>query len=131
LDFLPDREFHPLFKRVSQKINLKGCETKQDIDGRLKSRINRLKNRKRELRKHGYSSGALDRNREQWVKLLDHNFGGRTMDEAIARPRGIEGLTLKYGASKASEILYRRSRSRLRRKRQSLRDRRRLRGISG
>ena len=33
-DFMPDAEFHPVFDRISQRINLQGCATPEEINAR-------------------------------------------------------------------------------------------------
>jgi hypothetical protein len=122
-----DKEFHPLFKRVSERINLKGCSSPEEIDGRIKSRIDVCKERRKTLRERGVFSKALNNTIWQLKKLIGHGFGERAINEAVARPRELEGLTLRFGSAKAKEILLHRRHSRLRRERQLLRNRRSLR----
>ena len=127
MDFLPDKEFHPLFKRISERINLKGCTSPEDIDGKIKSKIDVYKERKKSLRDKGVFSKAINRSIGSLKKLIGHGFGERSISEAIARPRELEGLTLRFGASKANEILLHRSKSRRRMERHRVRNRRTLR----
>jgi len=39
VDFMPDKEFHELFNRISKKANLEGASTPEDINRRLKQKI--------------------------------------------------------------------------------------------
>jgi len=106
MDFMPDIEFHILFRRISNTIDLEGCATPQEVNSRLKQRIN-------EYKAHGvtpfgnyvaYKKIAALRN------LVAGGFGRRTIAEAMAKPHGEVALTLKYGRETARRILTRRKR---------------------
>lgn len=79
------------------------------------------------MRERGVFSKALNNAIVQLKKVLHHGFGERTIDEAVARPRGLEGLTLRFGAGKAKEILLHRKHLRQRMERHTVRNRRTLR----
>jgi len=105
LDFMPDREFHPLFDRTSKRVNLQGCETPEEINARL---IRRIKEQKA-IYGNTPLSPFQGENKVAGIRtLINAGFGRRTIDEAMARPRGKVALTLKYGRDKALRIEKRR-----------------------
>jgi len=115
MDFLPDREFHPIFDRVSRKVNLKGAGSPREINRRLKLKIDGYKylRKKKALHLFGISKKEARLGIRDLKKLIFAGFGRRTIDEAIAKPRGKVSLTLRYGRKKAKEILLERARERV------------------
>lgn len=112
MDFMPDKEFHGIFDRVTYRVSLKGAGTPAEVNEKLRHKIKAYKylQEKERLKK--------DRARRlisQYRKLIFAGFGRRTIDEAVARPQGKVALTLQYGRKKAREILLARARRRLRR----------------
>jgi len=104
MDFVPDKEFHRIFDRVSKKVDLKGAGTPQEINRRLNRKIKEG----RYLPRRNQLALFLARNRiPNLEKLVFAGFGRRTIDEAVAKPRGKIALTLKYGRKKTREILAR------------------------
>ena len=106
MDFLPDKEFHPIFDRVSRKVDLKGAGTPAEINERLKKKI-------KEIKKKRLKPAKARRLISELMKLIFAGFGRRAIDEAIANPQGKVALTLKYGEEKAKEILLERARKRI------------------
>jgi len=111
VDFIPDKEFHKIFNRVSKKVDLKGADTPQEINRRLN----------RKIKEYSHSSGITPlaqfrarRRISELENLMSAGFGRRTIDEAVANPREKVALTLKYGRKKARDILLARERRRLR-----------------
>lgn len=105
-DFMPDVEFHQIFKRISKKINLEGCATPQEVDARLKQGINEYKT----LGVSPFGTYVAYKQIAALRNLVAGGFGRRAIDEATAYPRGEIALTLKYGRKKAQLILTRRKR---------------------
>ena len=110
MDFIPDKEFHKIFNRVSKKVDLKGAGTPQEINRRVNRKIKEL----------SYLSGKTplaqfraNRQISHLRNLIAAGFARRTIDEAVAKPHGIVALTLKYGREKAKDILLDRARRRL------------------
>ena len=101
MDFMSDKEFHELFDRVSAKVDLRGANSPEEVNRRLKQKIKEYPPR--------LSSG--------WISFLKRlmfaGFGRRTIDQAVANPQGKVALTLKYGREKAKDILLARARRRL------------------
>lgn len=111
MDFVPDKEFHRIFDRVSKKVDLKGAGTPREINRRLNRKIKE----DRYLPRRNQLALFLARSRIPNLKrLVFAGFGRRTIDEAVANPRGKVALTLKYGREKAKDILLRRARRRIR-----------------
>jgi len=112
MDFMPDKEFHKLFNRVSRIVNLKGAGTPQEINRRLKQKMDEYMHLRRK------DQLAVFHERSQWrlnlEKLRFRGFARRVIDEAIANPHGEIALILKYGTEKAGQILRWRARRRLR-----------------
>ena len=115
MDFMPDREFHVLFDRVSRKVNLKGAGSPAEINRRLKLKIDGYKylQKKKALLVFEISKKEAELGIRDLKKLMFRGFGRRTIDEAIARPRGKVSLTLRYGRKNARDILLERSRKRI------------------
>jgi len=106
-DHMPDKEFHELFDRISEKIDLKGASTPAEINQRLSGKI----------REYGHASGTspfasfhVENRISRLKRLIFAGFGRRAISEAIANPHGIVALTLKYGKRRAREILLKRRR---------------------
>ena len=111
MDFLPDKEFHRIFDRVSKIVDLKGARTPQEINRRLNRKI------KEGRYLPGKNQLALFRGRSRipnLKRLIFAGFGRRAIDEAVSKPRGKVALTLKYGRKKAKDILLARARRRTR-----------------
>jgi hypothetical protein len=115
MDFLPDKEFHPIFDRVSRKVNLQGAGSPAEINRRLKLKIDGYKylQKKKALLVFEISKKEAELGIRDLKKLMFRGFGRRTIDEAIARPRGKVALTLRYGRENARRILSERSRRRI------------------
>jgi len=114
LDFIPDKEFHLIFIRISDQIPLQGAFTPEEINARIIDRAKAYKY----LAKRGYMSERTAYNRaknlENLVYTRGTDFGTRAIATARRHPNGIESLTLRYGYTKAVDILLER-RTRLRR----------------
>lgn len=110
MDFLPDKEFHVIFERTSETVDLQGATSVDEINRILDRRIRKAKRRQR----RGIPQGIILRNLDN---LRNAGFARRTIEEAVTKPRGIEALTLKYGNEKAKDILLRRARRRIGEKR--------------
>jgi hypothetical protein len=114
LDFVPDKEFHPLFMRVSSEVDLRGAFTPEEVNKRLITAAATL----RSLAHEGYLSkrNAYRRsdNLEKLVDTKGTDFGTRAIATARRHPHGVENLTLNYGHVEAIDRLLERNR-RLRR----------------
>jgi hypothetical protein len=101
VDFIPDKEFHKIFDRVSKIVDLKGADTPQEVNRRLNQKIKEYPPR--------ISSG--------WISFLKRlifaGFSRRVIDQTISQPYGLVGLTLKHGRERARHILLARARRRL------------------
>ena len=117
-DFVPDSEFNRIFDRVIFIVDLRGAKTPAEINKRLKMACDQARSLRRTYRPK-LSQGWIS-----FLRKLVPSFGRRTIDEAVANPRGKVALTLKYGRKKAKDILLDRARRRL----GSLRARKRKRG---
>jgi hypothetical protein len=124
MDFMPDKEFHPIFDRVSRKVSLKGAGTPAEINKQLTKAIKEEKKKKRMIKK-AIRNGHISRSAASgWLRKISNDikdtkqlifagFARRTIDEAITRPRGKVALTLRYGRKKAKDILLERARKRI------------------
>ena len=108
MDFVPDKEFHQLFDRLSKRVSLKGCRTPADVNRRLRKK-------EKELR-FAASDNPLHRlmasNEADFYRRLVPAFGKRVIDEAHTNPNGKVALTLKHGWKKA-KTLFKQVRKRL------------------
>jgi len=114
LDFVPDKEFHILFVRISATVDLRGAFTPEEVNTRILRGAKTLKF----LAERGYMSPKRAYhdadNLEKLVYTQGTDFGTRAISTARRHPYGLENLTLNYGRSKAIDILLER-RTRLRR----------------
>lgn len=127
-DWMVDKEFHPVFHRVSETVDLKGAFTPDEIDKRLKRKIRAYDflAKHKELLTH-VSKKEAKREKQNLQKLIDADFGVYVIAQASRHPDGIVNLTLHHGKDKAVEILLERSR-RLRRSVRMRRTKRKLKG---
>jgi len=114
LDFVPDKEFHILFVRISATVDLRGAFAPEEVNARIMRGAKAIKF----LAEKGYMNPktayhAAD-NLEKLVYTEGTDFGTRAISTARRHPYGLENLTLNYGRSKAIDILLER-RTRLRR----------------
>jgi hypothetical protein len=110
MDFMSDKEFHPIFERTTRVVDLKGAGTPAEINERLHQKIGEVKS---SLKKGRMKIPQARRWISRLRQLIFAGFGRRTIDEAIAKPRGVVALTLRYGRKKANEILLKRGRKRI------------------
>jgi hypothetical protein len=108
MDFVPDKEFHQLFNRVSRRVELKGCRTPADVNMRLRRKAKEVS--------HIASDNPLAKlrasNKADFYQRLVPAFGKRVIDEAHTNPNGKIALTLKHGWKKA-QILFKHIQKRL------------------
>jgi len=110
LDFVPDREFHSVFMRISADVDLRGAFTPEEVNTRLIAAAKAYKS----LAKRGYLGAKYAyRHADNLEKLVytrgRTDFGTRAVSTARRHPNGIENLTLNYGHGKAIDILLERS----------------------
>lgn len=113
MDFLPDKEFHPIFRRVSKNVNLKGANTPEKINKKLGHKIKAYKFAKRVSKRLGIKKSTLRRfdvAKKNTQTLIDSNFSVATISHARRHPDEIPALTIAYGREKAIEIKLARSR---------------------
>lgn len=115
MDTIPDREFMDIFKRVSIIVDLKGCQTPEDVKARIEEAKTAMVRAGRAAEK--------DSTKKKWfgrVKFLNAikkegtwsenlakkrvGFQTRTIDEASEHPNGRIALTLTHGNEMADEI---------------------------
>lgn len=120
MDTLTPADFNALFERVCVYVDMKGAYSREEIDERMdkarkimKSLSGKTKKERTKRRYKGYS--------KQMRKLVSHGFADRTLDEAMAHPRGKVALTLQHGLKKAKEILLRRKKKEKQENKRSLR----------
>ena len=128
MDSLPARDFMKLFQRMTAYIDLKDCETAEDIERKMLSAI--------KLMKKARDRGKKPSTRKKWggrIKLIRTlgrdgvpatseklkgktrmGFARRAIEFAEIHPRSRLALTLQYGKKTARKILRRRLLKRLR-----------------
>jgi len=98
MDYLPDHEFNEIFDRVSEKVDLRGANSPEEVKRRLNEKIKEYPPR--------LSSG--------WISFLERlifaGFGRRVIDESVSKPYGIIALTLRHGKKIAEAIVLDRER---------------------
>jgi hypothetical protein len=103
MESIPRYEFHKIFDRVSQNIDLQHCTSALAIElalreARDKSKVLSKRNRVKASRvEFGRQAEWLD-------TLIEHDFAGRAIFEATRNPRGSIALTLMYGRQEARRI---------------------------
>lgn len=115
MDSIPSYEFHKIFDRISQIIDLKGKFTAEEIEEellRVRNVCKRLSERA-ETRKNQVlyraKKVAMDR-------LIEYGFADRVIAEAMVDPHGKVGLTLRYGYAEAKRRLLAQARTKFRMK---------------
>ena len=113
LDFLPDKEFHIIFGRVSKTVNLKGANTPEKIDKKLKHKIKAFNFAKKVSKDLGIKKTTLKRfevAKKNTQTLINSNFAITTISHARRHPDELPALTIVHGREKATEIKLARSR---------------------
>lgn len=119
MDSLTDRSFMDLFQRMTAYVDLKGCETQEDIEQKMISAI--------KFMRRARDRGKKPSTRKKWggrIKLirtlgrdgvpavtLDKirmGFARRTAEYAEIHARSRLALTLQYGKKTAKKILRKR-----------------------
>jgi hypothetical protein len=113
MDSLSAYEFHCIFNRTSDVVDLKGKLSVQAIDDALV--------RARESCKKNYNKADSSRQRRRLktsaIKLgdlIEHGFANRAVHEAIYNPSGLVALTLKYGKIEAKRRILAQKRAQIR-----------------
>lgn len=113
MDNIPSYEFHRIFHRTAQTVNLKGKFTAEEIEEELvrvrdicKRLSERAETRKTQT-KYRFKAVQLDR-------LIEYGFPQRVIAEARAKPKGIVALTLRYGHEEAKRRMLAQARTRTR-----------------
>jgi hypothetical protein len=115
LDFVPDKEFHKIFMKISYSVDLRGAFTPEEVNARVTRESKALKF----LAKEGYMKPETAYHDADNLEKLVYtagktDFGTRAISTARRHPYGVENLTLNYGRGRAIDILFERNR-RLRR----------------
>lgn len=113
MDSIPSYEFHKIFDRISQTVNLKGKFSAEEIEEELvrvrnacKRMAERAETRERQVL-YNSKKVAID-------KLIEYGFAGRVIAEARADPEGKVALTLRYGYEEARKRLLAQARTKIR-----------------
>ena len=128
MDSIPDRQFMYIFDRVTEYIDLKGCETPEDIEERMRwatkfmRTVIRKAKKKSTKRKWRGQLKLMYTLRREGVPAKSPKLKGKTrvgfqtraVEHAMLHPRRAIALTLHYGKKRARRIL----RERARRKRE-------------
>jgi hypothetical protein len=127
MDSIPNRDFMKLFERMTAYIDMKDCETPEDIERKMLSAI--------KIMRRARDRGKKPSTRKKWggrIKLIRTlgrdgvpatseklkgktrmGFARRAIEFAEIHPRSRLALTLTYGKNKARKILRRRLLKRL------------------
>lgn len=105
VDSISRPEFHGIFDRVSMDVELKGATTAVGIENRLRIARHYAKTKAKAAKKwfmrksYGFRAEELD-------KLIEHDFAGRSIHEAIVWPIGKVADTLLYGREEALRFMH-------------------------
>lgn len=110
---MPNYEFHDIFDRTTNYVDLKGKFTVLEIEKAL------LQTREYCRRRYHNADTESERARFKMAKvrydnLLQHGFARRTVREASFEPQGFIGMTLRFGKMEAKRRLDAQRRSRMR-----------------
>jgi hypothetical protein len=103
MDFVTEKQFNFIFDRESGVIDFKGCKNEEDINRKLKQKA---KQELQTVAKNPIEKIKAQQRANYHLSLIP-GFAKRVIDEAIANPYGIFGLTLKYGRLKAKTFFSR------------------------
>lgn len=113
MDSISSYEFHSIFNRTSDTVDLKGKLSVQAIEEEL--------GKARESCRKRYSRAETSRERRrlktsvfQLNNLLQYGFAPRTIREAVFNPSGIVAMTLKYGKLEAKRRILAQRRAQIR-----------------
>lgn len=113
MDNITRYEFHKIFDRVTDSVDLGGCLGALAIENKLKEARDwsRTKSKISKTKARRVKFGG----RAEWLDtLIEHDFAGRAIFEASRNSHGLIALTLKYGKKKARERILAQKRAELR-----------------
>jgi hypothetical protein len=113
MDSIPSYEFHAIFERTSQAIDLKGKYTEEEIEEeliRVRNKCKRLAEQAETRKKQAiYNSKKV-----AIEKLVEYGFPRRVIIEAQRDPKGKVALTLQCGYREAKRRLLAQARTKMR-----------------
>ena len=128
MDTLPDRDFADIFHRITEYIDVAGCETPEDIEYEMIKAIRYMKRLRSKAKKPSTIKKWSTKIKRFYILGRDGvpakskklkgktrvGFATRVMEYAMMRPRSRISLTLQYGKEKAEKIFRKRLLKRLR-----------------
>lgn len=115
MDSISSYEFHKIFHRVSDYIDLKGKFTVEEIEEELRKARRKCENLRRKAETF-QDRAKFKRAAIGYGNLLEYGFASRVVHEASANPKGIVGMTLKYGKKEAKRRILAQKRAQIRMK---------------
>jgi hypothetical protein len=113
MDSLSSPEFHKIFNRVTEYIDLKGKFMVEEIEEELrKAREKCLKLRRKA--ETSQDRAKFKRSAIGYGNLLEYGFSSRVVYEANVNPKGIVAMTLKYGKKVAKRRILAQKRAQIR-----------------
>lgn len=100
MDSVSDYEFHEIFQRVTEYIDLQGKFTPEQIDKELEKAREKCKRLYRNA-ENGRERIRFKRAALGYLRLIEHDFASRVEHEARTNPMGIIGMTLTHGTIEA------------------------------
>lgn len=113
MDSISSAEFHKIFNRVTEYIDLKGKFTVEEIEEELR------KARKKCLKLRRKAETSQDRAKFKraaigYANLLEHDFASRVVYEAKVNPKHLVDMTLRYGKKEAKRRILAQKRAKIR-----------------
>jgi hypothetical protein len=113
MDSVPRYEFYGIFGRLPKTFNIKSKCTEEEIEDEL------IKTRDKCLRKAKKAETSKDRAKFKraaihYNNLIEHGFAARVLYEARINPKGLIGMSLKYGIPEAKERILAQKRAQIR-----------------
>lgn len=113
MDSVPSYEFHRIFERISQIIDLKGKFTAEEIEKEL-IRVRNTCKRMSEEAETRKKRAQYNSKKVAIERLIEYGFPRRVIMEAHRNPKGKVALTLRYGHEEAKRRLLAQVRTKVR-----------------
>jgi hypothetical protein len=111
MDSVPSYEFHEIFDRVTEYIDLYGIFTIEGMEVELQRAREKCRKHYRNA-KNTWERARFKRAAVGYGRLLKHNFASRVLREARKNPDNIIGMTLRYGKTDAKRRIAAQKRAR-------------------
>lgn len=113
MDSISSYEFHKIFNRVTDYIDLQGKLSEGEIEKELVKASKKCRRLRRKA-ETAQERAKLKRAAIGYDRLIEYDFPRRVIREAIMDPKGLVSMTLRYGKKEAKRRILAQKRAQIR-----------------